>query len=255
MENSHDLKQLTYKHLKSAKYDLAILPWGATEAHNHHLPYGTDNYETSVIVTKSAEIASEYGAKILVLPAIPFGVNTGQADIPYDINMMPATQKMIIEDVTASLIRSGVKKLLIFNGHGGNDFKTIIREVGFEHPEICLCSANWFQALDHSKYFDYPGDHADEMETSLMLHLFPEMVLPLDEAGNGQHKKFAVQGLNEKWAWSERKWSEITNDTGVGNPYHATAVKGEKFFDDLCQKLGVFMYELSTTSRDKFYKY
>ncbi len=255
MENSLDLKQLTYKHLKSAKYDLAILPWGATEAHNHHLPYGTDNYETSVIVNKSAEIASEYGAKILVLPAIPFGVNTGQADIPYDINMMPATQKMIIEDVTASLIRSGVKKLLIFNGHGGNDFKTIIREVGFEHPEICLCSANWFQALDHSKYFDYPGDHADEMETSLMLHLFPEMVLPLDEAGNGQHKKFAVQGLNEKWAWAERKWSEITNDTGVGNPYHATAVKGEKFFDDLCQKLGVFMYELSTTSRDKFYKY
>jgi len=255
MENSHDLKQLSYKYLKDTKYDLAILPWGATEAHNYHLPYGTDNYETSVIVNKSAEIAIEYGAKIVVLPAIPFGVNTGQADIPYDINMMPSTQKMIIEDVTTSLIRSGVKKLLILNGHGGNDFKTILREVGFEHPEICLCSANWFQALDHNKYFDYPGDHADEMETSLMLHLFPEMVLPLDEAGNGQHKKFTVQGLNEKWAWTERKWSEITNDTGIGNPYHATAVKGEKFFDDLCQKIGVFLYELSTTPHDKFYKY
>lgn len=255
MENSHDLKQLTYKQLKSAKYDIAILPWGATEAHNHHLPYGTDNYETDLIVIKSAEIATEYGAKILVLPTIPFGVNTGQADIPYDINMMPSTQKMIIEDITTSLIRSGVKKLLILNGHGGNDFKTIIREVGFKHSEICLCSANWFQALDHSKYFDYPGDHADEMETSLMLHLFPELVLPLDEAGNGQHKKFTVQGLNERWAWAERKWSEVTNDTGIGNPYHASAVKGEKFFDDLCQKLGVFLYELSKTPLDKFYKY
>ncbi len=255
MENSHDLKQLSYKYLKNTKYDLAILPWGATEAHNYHLPYGTDNYETSVIVNKSAEIAIEYGAKIVVLPAIPFGVNTGQADIPYDINMMPSTQKMIIKDVTTSLIRSGVKKLLILNGHGGNDFKTILREVGFEHPEICLCTANWFQALDHNQYFDYPGDHADEMETSLMLHLFPEMVLPLDEAGNGQHKKFTVQGLNEKWAWSERKWSEITNDTGIGNPSHATAEKGERFFNDLSQKLGRFIYELAITPRNKFYSY
>ncbi len=255
MENNHDLKQLNYKYLKDEKYDLAILPWGATEAHNYHLPYGTDNYEVSVIVNRSSEIASEYGAKVIVLPGIPFGVNTGQTDIPYVINMLPSTQKKIIEDIIASLLKSNVKKLLILNGHGGNDFKSIIREVGYEYPEMCLCSANWFQALDHNQYFDYPGDHADEMETSLMLHIYPEMVLPLDEAGNGQHKKFTVQGLNEKWAWSERKWTEITNDTGIGNPSHATAQKGERYFNDLCQKLGRFIYELAITPRKKFYSY
>jgi len=171
------------------------------------------------------------------------------------MNMMPSTQKMIIDDITASLQRSGVKKLLIFNGHGGNDFKTIIREMGQKFPDMCICSANWFQALDNSQYFDYPGDHADELETSLMLHLFPELVLPLDEAGNGQHIKFTVQGLNERWAWTERKWTEITNDTGVGNPTHATAEKGEAFFNDLCQKMGTFIYDLAKTPGDKFYSY
>jgi len=255
MENNYVLKQLNYKQLKDKSFDIAILPWGATEAHNYHLPYGTDNYEATVISNKSAEIAIEYGAKVLVLPHIPYGVNTGQTDIPFVMNMMPSTQKLIIEDITASLQRSGVKKLLILNGHGGNDFKTIIRETLQKFPEMCICSANWFQALNNAQYFSYPGDHADEMETSLMLHLYPELVLPLDEAGNGQHKKFTVQGLNEKWAWTERKWTKITNDTGVGNPSHATAEKGEKFFDDLCQKIGKFIYELAITPEEKFYKY
>lgn len=255
MNNSYELKQLHYKYMKESKYEIAILPWGATEAHNYHLPYGTDNYEVTIITNRSAEIAIEYGAKVLVLPHIPYGVNTGQTDIPYVMNMMPSTQKMIIEDITASLQRSGVKKLLILNGHGGNDFKNIIRETLQKFPEMCICSANWFQALDNSQYFSYPGDHADEMETSLMMHLYPELVLPLEDAGNGQYKKFTVQGLNEKWAWTERKWSEISNDTGVGNPKHADAEKGEIFFNDLCQKLGRFIYELAITRTNKFYRY
>jgi len=255
MENSYDLKQLNYKYIKNKKFDVAILPWGATEAHNYHLPYGTDNYEVNIITSRSAEIATEYGAKVLVLPEIAYGVNTGQTDIPFVMNMMPSTQKSIIEDIAASLQRSGINKLLILNGHGGNDFKTIIRETGHKFPDMCICSANWFQALDHTQYFDYPGDHADEMETSLMLHLYPELVLPIDEAGNGQHKKFTVQGLNEKWAWAERKWTEISNDTGVGNPYHASAEKGETFFNDLCQKIGTFIYDLATTPKEKFFSY
>jgi creatinine amidohydrolase len=255
MNSNYDLQQLNYKHVRKQQYDLAILPWGATEAHNYHLPYGTDNYQNQVIVNRSAEIASANGAKVVVLPAIPFGVNTGQTDIPLVINMNPSTQKLILGDVVESLLKSGINKLLIFNGHGGNDFKTILREVGYEHPKMCLCTCNWFHALDRKKYFDDPGDHADEVETSLMLYLYPELVLPLDEAGNGQSKKFTVQGLNETWAWSERKWTEVSNDTGVGNPSLATVEKGEQFFHDVCQKMSQFIYDLSKTPRSKFFSY
>lgn len=255
MKNTSQLQYLNYYQVKNELFDLAILPWGATEAHNFHLPYGTDNLETEVILQKSTDLAISLGAKVLVLPIIPFGVNTGQTDIAYVINMMPSTQRAIIKDVAHSLFAHGLKKLLIFNGHGGNDFKTIIREIGAQYPEHLICSCNWFQVLEHSKYFSHKGEHADELETSLMMHLYPELVAPLDQAGNGQHKKFKVNGLNQPWAWAERKWTQVSNDTGIGDPKHSTAEKGEKYFNDVCAVLSKFIFELATTPNDEFYQY
>ncbi len=255
MTQTSHLQELTYKQVKDRHYDLAILPWGATEAHNYHLPYDTDNLETEVILKQSVELATNKGASVLILPVIPFGVNTGQRDVPYVINMMPSTQAAIIKDVAQSVFNHGINKLLIFNGHGGNDFKTIIRETGTLYPGNLICACNWFQALKHSQYFSHPGDHADELETSLMMYLYPELVLPLSEAGNGQHKKFRVKALNENWAWAERQWTQVSNDTGIGDPQYSTAEKGEKYFIDLCQVVSNFIYELASTPNDDFYKY
>nr|WP_321452423.1 creatininase family protein [uncultured Carboxylicivirga sp.] len=255
MNATSHLQKLTYKQVKDRHYDLAILPWGATEPHNLHLPYGTDNLQAEVILQQSVEIASEKGASVLILPIIPFGVNTGQSDLPYVINMMPSTQAAIIKDVVESVFSSNIDKLLLFNGHGGNDFKSIIRETGAHYPDKIICSCNWFQALKHNNYFSHEGEHADELETSLMMYLYPELVLPLDEAGNGQFKKFRVHGLNEKWAWAERKWTQVTNDTGIGNPHYSSAEKGEKYFQDVCSVLSKFIYQLATTNNKDFYEY
>ena len=56
------------------------------------------------------------------------------------------------------------------------------------------------------------------METSLMLYACPDLVLPLDQAGMGKAKRFSVDALNEAWAWTERKWTLTTEDTGIGDP-------------------------------------
>ncbi len=248
------LAQLNLQDINNTQFDLVILPWGATEAHNFHLPYGTDNFQNGVIIKQAAQLATDNGAKILVLPEIPFGVNTGQTDIPYVINMLPSTQKAILKDVATSVFKQ-CDKLLIFNGHGGNDFKTMIRELGLLFPNKKMVTCNWFQALDGEKYFTQPGDHADETETSLMQYLYPELVRPLDEAGNGQNKLFKVNALNQSWAWAEREWTKVSNDTGVGNPSKSSAEKGERFFNDLCQVLSQFLEDLSNTSVDDFYSY
>ena len=79
------------------------MPWGATEAHNYHLPYETDNIQLDCIAAESARIAWEEGTKIGVLPCVPFGVNTGQLDIPFCINMNPTTQTAVLADVIESL--------------------------------------------------------------------------------------------------------------------------------------------------------
>jgi creatinine amidohydrolase len=248
------LAEATWKFIKDAPIDLAVLPWGATEAHNYHLPYGTDVIEADLIAAESARIGWEKGAKVIVLPTIPFGVNTGQSDIRLDINLNPSTQLIILSDIIEVLNRQGIYKLLILNSHGGNDFKTMLRELGLRFPSMFLSTCNWFQALDKSRYFDNDGDHADEMETSLVLHLRPELVLPLNEAGDGREKKMKIRAFTEKWAWAERKWSQISADTGVGNPHASTAAKGEQYFKDVTEKIGGFIFDLSRADTSDMYE-
>jgi len=248
------LAESNWKYIKGQSFDLAILPWGATEAHNYHMPYGTDIFEADFFASETARIAWELGAKVIVLPTIPFGVNTGQADIKLDINMNPSTQAAIISDIVATLDRHGIRKLLILNSHGGNDFKSMLREIGLRFPNMFLCSCNWFQSIDKRQFFEHEGDHADEMETSLMLYLNPDLVLPLSEAGEGVEKTNNISAFREKWAWAERRWSQITADTGVGNPKAATKEKGKAYADAVIEKVGKFIYDLAKMDVKEMYE-
>lgn len=248
------LAETNWKTVKDAEYDLAILPWGATEAHNYHLPYATDNIEAAEIAAESARLAWERGAKVIVLPVIPFGVNTGQADIKLDINLNPSTQFAILKDITEVLNRQGINKLLILNSHGGNDFRSMLRELGLLYPKMFLCTSNWFQSVNKSEYFEKGGDHADEMETSLMLLFSPHLVLPLEHAGDGHEKKLKIKELREGWAWTERKWSQISADTGTGNPKKATLEKGERYFRAITSKMSELMIKLAECDATDLYE-
>lgn len=240
--------------LKDASIELAVLPWGATEAHNYHLPYASDTLESDFISAESARIAWEKGASLIVLPTIPYGVNTGQSDIYLDMNLNPSTQYAILKDLIEVLNRQKIYKLMILNSHGGNDFKPMIRELGLQFPKMFICNANWYQALDRTRYFENSGDHAEEMETSLLLHLQPDLVLPQEKWGEGKERKARIQAFSEDWLWAERKWSKITQDTGVGDPRLATPEKGKVFYHDLTQKIGAVMVELSQADIEDLYE-
>ncbi len=247
------LSETNWKTVKDRQYDLAILPWGATEAHNYHLPFGTDNFETELIAIESARLAWEQKARVIVLPTIPFGVNTGQKDIKLTMNMNPSTQTIILKDVIESLIHHKIYKLLIMNGHGGNDFSQMIRELGYQYPQMFISTCNWYMTVEKMKIFENDGDHADEMETSLMLFLVPELVLPLEEAGDGNFKSFRIKAFNEDWAWAERQWSRVTADTGIGNPKKASKDKGERYFTEVTEKISRLMIELAKANPDDLY--
>src|SRR2546427_6346689 len=191
------LNELTWKTVRDARYEVAVLPWGATEAHNFHLPYSTDNIETERIAALAAGHAWQQGARVVVLPGLPFGVNTGQLDIPLCINMNPSTQALVVRDVATALAGQGIPKLVILNGHGGNDFRQMIREL---QPAVSLflCTVNWYQVVDPKPFFSDLGDHAGELETSVMLHLAPELVRPLSEAGPGTAPRCTVAVLRER---------------------------------------------------------
>lgn len=247
------LSETNWKSVKAADFEVAILPWGATEPHNYHLPYGTDNYETQAIAVRAAEIAWNKGAKVVVLPTVPFGVNTGQLDLTLALNMNPSTQLAVLTDLARAISGQGVRKLLILNGHGGNDFRQMIRELQ-PQVDLFICTINWWTCVDGKGYFDEPGDHAGEMETSVMQKLEPDLVLPLSEAGAGIARKFRIAGLRDGWAWAPRQWSRVTDDTGTGNPRASTAAKGEKFLEAVTQRIGGFLVELAQSDTRSLYE-
>lgn len=248
------LAETNWKEVKSHSYKVAILPWGATEAHNYHLPYATDNIQCDFVAAKAAEIAWNAGAKIIVLPLVPFGVNTGQMDVPLCLNMSPSTQLALLMDLVQVLTAHDIDKLLILNGHGGNNFKSMIRELSMPYPEVFVCSANWFSASDQSSIFHEPGDHAGEMETSCIMHIAPDWVLDLGEAGSGAAKQFKIDGLKKGWVTAQRAWTQVTEDTGVGDPSRSTADKGRVYLDQSAKEIAKFLIQLASYENTDLYE-
>lgn len=247
------LAETNWKTVRDIEYQLAVLPWGATEAHNYHLPYTTDCIQCDYVAAEAARKAWERGAKGMVLPTVPFGVDTGHLGIKGVVNMRPSTQAAVLHDVVESLAYQDIDKLLILNGHGGNDFKALIREVQVDVPDVFVCLAHWFRVGDQQQYFDAPGDHAGEMETSAMLHIAPDLVRSLSEAGDGATRAFEIEALHEDWAWAERHWSSVTSDTGVGNPQAATAEKGAAYLDAVTSQLADLIADLAAADRADLY--
>ncbi len=247
------LSETNWKTVRLAAYEVAVLPWGATEAHNFHLPYATDTIQCEAIAAQAAQRAWQANARIVVLPAVPFGVQTGQLDIPLCLNVNPSTQAVILRDLAQCLDGHGVRKLVVLNGHGGNDFRQMIRELQ-PNVNLFLCTANWYKIVDPRPYFVEAGDHAGEMETSVIMHLTPDLVLPLSEAGDGHERRPRIKAMQEGWAWAPRPWTQISADTGVGDPKASTAAKGAAYMEAVVERLAGFFIELAKTNIEELYE-
>ena len=247
------LAETTWKTVDATPYTVAILPWGATEAHNYHLPYGTDNVQAEQVAIRAAERAWQQGARVVVLPTVPFGSNTTQLDIKLTINMGPSTQAAVLANVVGSLEQQGVHKLLVLNGHGGNDFRQMIRELQPE-TRVFLSTINWWSCVDPGQFIEEAGDHAGEAETSAMLYLAPETVSPLRDAGDGRARKSRLTGVREGWAWAPRRWTQVSADTGIGNPAKSTKAKGEAYVNAAVARVSEYLVELSALDLEDLYE-
>ncbi len=246
-----DLSVSCYGKVRDLDYDLAVLPWGATEPHNLHLPYLTDSILSHAVAVDAAERAkARFGVRAMVLPAVSLGSqNPGQRELKFCIHSRYETQKAVLTDIVVSLRAQGLRRLVIINGHGGNGFKNMIRDLAVDYPDFLIASSEWFKVLPAKEYFESPGDHADELETSVMMHYRPELV-NLDEAGEGRGKPFAVESLQKGVAWIPRNWQKVTTDTGIGNPRAATADKGLRFAEAVAERYALLFKELA---KDEIY--
>lgn len=254
------LAETNYGFVKQHRYEVAVLPLGAIEPHNLHLPYGMDLFEGDLIGERVCEAAWQRGAKVMLLPTLPYGTQTNQQRFPFAMNINPTTLGAVIADLVESLVRQGILKVLILNSHGGNEVKSILRELYGKSPaKLFLC--NWYQVFDdvYDEIFKERDDHAGEMETSLALAFWPDLVARNPDgtlaADEGRKAPCRFEAVNQGWVSITRPWHLLTTNAGAGNPHAATADKGRRVVELLVERLARFLVELSAAPLDERFPY
>jgi creatinine amidohydrolase len=255
--NEWVLAEQTHAFIRSQRWEVAVLPFGATEPHNLHMPYGTDNYQVEAIGRRACEKAYNAGAKVLLLPTIPFGVNTNHLQVPGALacSLTPTTLLHILTELVDAFERQGLRKLVLLNGHGGNELKPLTREL-HHRTKVFLCVCDWYRTASdlYPRIFEQPGEHADEVETSLGLAFFPEL-LHSEQADAGAARPTRFEAINRGWVSITRPWHLVTTNTGLGDPKAATAEKGRVLMDAVVERLSQFLIQLSAAPMNESFPY
>ncbi|HPM23127.1 MAG TPA: creatininase family protein [Phycisphaerae bacterium] len=251
MINEWDLSATNLHRIAQRKYEVAVLPIGATEAHNRHLPEGEDTLDTTYIARRCCETAWPQCQSVICLPVIPYGVDCNLSEFPLSIHVAQSTLDTLVRDIITSLHGHGIRKIVLVNGHGGNDFIPLVRQIQCDLPvHVFLCNW-WTVALDqYNAIFEARDDHAGEFETSVALALHPELV-ERDAAGSGHFRAFRFEALEKGWVRTSRDFSRLNDHCGVGDHSRATADKGRRYLDLTCERLTTFLVELAQTPIDE----
>ena len=206
-------------------YPFAILPLGATEQHGPHLPQNTDTI-------LAGELANAVAKKSrgLVLPAIPIGYSWVWRDFPGSLTFSFDTFRSVLRDIAGNMDRHGCKALMFLSAHGANPapIKYSIRELADEmdmkllnvfYPD--LAEIMWDADSVAWKPMNF---HAEEFETSLMLHLRPELVR-MDRAVS------EYPAHSREYDISNLPMGALSESGVFGDATVASADKGQRWFD------------------------
>lgn len=196
---------------------VAVLPVGSFEQHGPHLPLATDTVVASAI---AAAVADRY--HLLLLPPITISCSHEHAAWPGTVSISARTLDAIIADVRESLRRSGMGRLVIVNGHGGNYvLSNIVQQANVAGPQLALFPnrAAWEVACRDAGIVGTLHDdmHAGEIETSILLEVAPKMVRDGYELGDhvAEHPHLLTLGMRA-----------YTESGVIGRPSLASTDKG-----------------------------
>jgi creatinine amidohydrolase len=227
---------------------VVVLPLGSMEQHGYHLPLLTDTMNGQEIVRR-AEI--ELGAEALFLPMLWVGVSEHHRGFPGTISFSQETYVRVLAEIMESLIGSGFRRIVLLNGHGGNSTpgQAALYEVRMrrrDERDLWLVFATWFvlaapqiaalPELDQKRV-----SHASELETSMILRLYPELV-DLDAArGTEPSSGSSLDGR----ITTLRPFDQSTKSGALGHPERATPAKGEALFSVAAQEVVACVREVA----------
>lgn len=253
--NEWDLTSTNLHRISQRKYEVAVLPVAAIEAHNRHLPEGQDLLHTTHIARRCSEMAWKKCRSIISLPTLPYGVDCNLLSYPLTIHVSQPTLDAMVREIIVSLHTHGIRKVVIINGHGGNDFKPLIRQIQTDiDVHVFLCNW-WLVASDrYNQIFTKKDDHAGQMETSVAMTLYPQLIEP-NVAGDGKARQFRFKALQKGWVETSRDFARLNDHCAIGDPSGASAEKGDRYIDLVCRRITQFLTELANTPIDEHFPY
>ena len=204
--------------------EVAVLPVGSFEQHGPYLPLSTDAVIASTV---AAAIAAAY--PVLHLPPITISCSHEHAAWPGTVSISARTLHAVVTDIADSLSRSGVERLVLVNGHGGNYVLSNVVQESVRPMALFPGLADWTAAHEAAGLRTSLDDdmHAGELETSLLLHAHPHLVRPGYEAADHVTERDHLLTLGLR---------AYTESGVVGRPSLATAAKGHVLLDTLVQR-------------------
>jgi creatinine amidohydrolase len=224
-----DLTTEDFAALEPAR-QVVLLPIAAIEQHGPHLPLGTDAMINAGIVTRAIELAP-MEAPFLVLPMMTVGLSPEHRDFPGTLSLSAETLLRVVVETGASIARAGLRKLILFNSHGGQPGALDIaaQEFRASHSMVAVVCNSW-RLMRSSEFFPAAereaGIHAGAIETSLLLHLHPGLVRRdriADQPSSArelerQHPELASGGrLKFAWQTQDLNQSGAVGDARLGN--------------------------------------
>jgi creatinine amidohydrolase len=224
------LPMTTAEQERARRADVAVLPVGSFEQHGAFLPLATD---TVIAVTVAEAVGATH--PVLALPPVTISCSHEHAAWPGTVSISATTLHAVVTDIAESLRRSGITKLVLVNGHGGNYvLANVVQEASARGEAMALfpTEADWAAARAAGGVETGPDTdmHAGELETSLLLHAHPDLVRP-DYA---EHDHFAA-GRDRMLTLG---LSAYTESGVVGHPSLASAEKGRGALASLVASFG-----------------
>lgn len=228
------------------KKTVAILILGACENHGDHMPFGSDFIFPEELAKRVA--AKSRKNSIVILPPIPYGVSLHHKEFQMTMSLEPHTLEMVIEDLFQSIIKNGIRRILVINGHDGNiaPIETAARITKDRHKEVVIaCLEAWWVSIGEitkGLFEVWHGlGHGGEAETSTMLAVRPDLV-NMNFAPDEVIPKLPSEKIRIYW-----KFDELTDTGATGAPKKATAQKGEQALKVLEKILISFINEMDRT--------
>ena len=244
---NHELMKLTANQVKNGGFDKAILAIGSCEAHGPHIAEGCD---TIVSYELSKRVADKVDG-LLVLPPMTVGYSGHYDTFPFTLTLGYETTVQVIYDIVASVLRNGINKIFLMNGHDGNiaPIEIASRRIKEDYPDARIaCLGQWWvtagDLLPKGTFEVWNGQgHAGEGETSIAYYLFPQWCEP--ELAAGVVPDHLPEHVEIKW-----DFSELTNTAATGDPTKATAEKGERMTNALVDCVAKAIQELDSRNWD-----